>query len=184
MVICMLLHNFFSAALEFKLLDLSYAYDALEPVIDEKTMLVHHTSHLKAYVTGLNKALQEHGELREKGLHELQKGAIKAGQSVLNNGGSRTAAPQGELKSKLESTFGSFDDFKHKYAEACAGVFGSGWVWLGVTKDGALSLESTQNQDNPLMEGVVLSKNAAAKGKSALVPHTRGEPIIPFMGQT
>jgi len=149
---------------------LPYAFDALEPYIDAKTMEIHHDKHHNAYVTNLNKALETHPNLQNKSLEELLSGldslpeAIRA--AVRNNGGGHWnhsffwpilkvnggVAPSGELAAAINSAFGSFADFKTKFAAAGAGRFGSGWAWL-LVKGGKLVIDSTPNQDTPISLG-------------------------------
>lgn len=150
--------------------ELPYAYNALEPHIDAKTMEIHHTKHHQAYVDKLNDALKKAPELDIDvvelmgRLDEIKDEAVKT--AVRNNGGGHAnhslfwqlmspekTEPSDELKSAIESAFGSMDDFKTKFAEAAVGRFGSGWAWL-VVKDGKLAIMSTPNQDNPWMEGL------------------------------
>jgi len=149
---------------------LPYAFDALEPHIDAKTMEIHHDKHHAAYVGNLNKALEGHADLQHKSITELISDfsavpeAIRT--AVRNNGGGHFnhslfwkimkagggGEPTGELGDAIRSAFGSFDDFKTKLGTAGATRFGSGWAWLFV-KDGRLELGSTPNQDSPVMEG-------------------------------
>ena len=148
----------------FTLPGLPYAHDALEPHIDTLTMQIHHGKHHQAYVDNLNKAIAGTGH-ENKTLDELvaQAGAISA--PVRNNGGghwnhsffweslsaSGGGAPSGKLADAIKNTFGSFDEFKTKFAAAGVGRFGSGWAWL-IVQDGKLAISSTPNQDNPLMD--------------------------------
>jgi Fe-Mn family superoxide dismutase len=154
----------------FELPSLPYAHDALEPWIDAKTMEIHHDKHHQAYVTNLNKALETAPALQSMTIEQLIAGlgqvpdAIRI--AVRNNGGGHAnhamfwksmkkgggGEPVGDLASAIASGFGSFTDFKTKFAAAGTGRFGSGWAWL-VVKDGKLLIESTANQDNPIMEG-------------------------------
>ena len=150
----------------FKLPPLPYDYKALEPAIDEATMKFHHDKHFNAYLTNLNKAM----EGKDAGsIVELQKGAIKAGPAVRNNGGGfynhgmffesmtspgKSSEPSPALAKAITDSFGSMDEMKAKFSDAAAKRFGSGWAWLGVTADGKLAITSTPNQDNPLMDGV------------------------------
>ena len=150
---------------------LPYAFDALEPYIDAKTMEIHHDKHHGAYVTNLNKALESAPDLQSKTVEELLANNcaivpenIKT--AVRNNGGghinhsmfwqilapSAGGSPTGNVASAINSAFGSFDTFKEKFGAAATGRFGSGWAWL-ILKDGKLAIESTPNQDNPLMAG-------------------------------
>jgi len=148
----------------FTLPALPYAYDALEPYIDTLTMQIHHDKHHQAYVTNLNNAIA--GTPNEgKSLEELVHAAGTISPAVRNNGGGHWnhtffweilgpnagGTPTGELGDAITSTFGSFDEFKTKFAAAGATRFGSGWAWL-VKVDGKLVISSTPNQDNPLMD--------------------------------
>ncbi|HVX50004.1 MAG TPA: superoxide dismutase [Chitinophagaceae bacterium] len=148
----------------FTLPALPYAFDALEPHIDTLTMQIHHGKHHQAYVTNLNNAIA--GTPNEnKSLEELVKNAGTISAAVRNNGGGHWnhsffweilgpgagGAPTGELADAINAAFGSFEDFKTKFAAAGAGRFGSGWAWL-IKKDGKLEITSTPNQDNPLMD--------------------------------
>ncbi len=154
----------------YKLPDLPYAYDALEPHIDKETMVLHHDKHHNAYVTNLNVALDKHPELKDKTLIEILsdldavpddiRGAVRNhGGGHLNheffwtimspNGG---GVPEGALASAINDTFGSFDAFKEQFLAAAAGVFGSGWAWLVVTDDKKLEVVGTPNQDTPLSD--------------------------------
>src|SRR5258708_4951463 len=131
----------------FTLPPLPYSFDALEPHIDAKTMEIHHDKHHQAYVTNLNKALEGHADLQSKSLEDLLKGmdSLPEGirNAVRNNGGGHWnhslfwtqlkkggGEPKGELADAIKSTFGSFDEFKTKFAAAGVGRFGSGWAWL------------------------------------------------------
>ena len=148
----------------FTLPALPYAYDALEPHIDTLTMQIHHDKHHQAYVDNLNKAIA--GTPNEnKSLEELVKAAGSISPAVRNNGGGHWnhsffweslsknggGTPSGKLADDINSTFGSFDEFKTKFNAAGATRFGSGWAWL-ILKDGKLEVTSTPNQDNPLMD--------------------------------
>ncbi|ABS74694.1 MULTISPECIES: superoxide dismutase SodA [Bacteria] len=153
----------------YKLPELPYAYDALEPHIDKETMTIHHTKHHNTYVTNLNKAI-EGSALAEKSVDELVADLNAVPEdirtAVRNNGGGHAnhslfwtllspnggGEPTGELAEEIKSTFGSFDQFKEKFAAAAAGRFGSGWAWL-VVNNGKLEITSTPNQDSPLSEG-------------------------------
>lgn len=146
---------------------LPYAYDALEPHIDAKTMEIHHTKHHQTYVDNANKAL-EGTEWADKPVEELlpQIGSLPSDKqtAVRNNAGGHAnhslfweimtpggaSQPGGELASAIDSAFGSFDAFKEKFEEAAKGRFGSGWAWL-VSDGGTLKVVSTANQDSPLM---------------------------------
>jgi Fe-Mn family superoxide dismutase len=149
----------------FTLPALPYAHDALEPYIDKLTMEIHHGKHHQAYVDNLNKALA--GTPNEnKSLEDLVKTAGSISPAVRNNGGGHWNhsffweslkpagsgnAPSGKLAESIDAAFGSFDEFKTKFATAGVGRFGSGWAWL-IEKDGKLEISSTPNQDNPLMD--------------------------------
>ncbi len=149
---------------KFELPALTYSYDALEPYIDKATMEIHHTKHHQAYVNNLNKAI-EGTDLEGKTLEEMFSIISKLPVAVRNNGGGHwnhdlfwklmspggAKEPSGTLLDDINSTFGSFDDFKKKFNEAAIGRFGSGWAWL-VKADGKLVITSTPNQDNPLMD--------------------------------
>ncbi len=147
----------------FTLPKLPYAYAALEPAIDAQTMEIHHGKHHQAYVDKLN-ATGVEGDL-DKLLSDLDKVPESVRTAVRNNGGGhwnhsffwRVLAkngegPSGELKTALEKEFGGLEQFKTKFSETAVGRFGSGWAWL-VADQGKLSIMSTPNQDNPLMEG-------------------------------
>lgn len=150
--------------MSFTLAPLPYAYDALEPYIDAETMTIHHDKHHQAYVTNLNNAIA--GTPNEgKTIEELVAVAGTISPAVRNNGGGHWnhtffwdslaaasgAAPSGDLAAAIDAAFGSFDEFKTKFAAAGATRFGSGWAWL-IVKDGKLEVSSTPNQDNPLMD--------------------------------
>lgn len=158
---------------------LDYAYDALEPHIDARTMEIHHTKHHQAYLDNLVKALEsvwndkefdtkDIVELLEKiGSGDFDKKDIET--AVRNNGGGFInhnhfwkvlspdggGEPKGELKAKIDEQFGSFDKFKEEFANAAKGRFGSGWAWLVKDSAGKLAVTSTPNQDSPVMEGHV-----------------------------
>ncbi|MBA3341794.1 MAG: superoxide dismutase [Gemmatimonadaceae bacterium] len=154
----------------FQLPDLPYGHDALEPHIDAATMQIHHGKHHQTYVNNLNAAIEKAPELAGKSLDELMRGINDVPESVRtavrNNGGGHWnhsmfwkvmspgggGNPEGEIASAIDAAFGAFDKFKEQWAAAGAGRFGSGWVWL-VNDGGKLSITSTPNQDNPLMEG-------------------------------
>jgi Fe-Mn family superoxide dismutase len=150
----------------FKLPELGYAYDALEPHIDAKTMEIHHTKHHAGYTNNLNKAI-EGTDLENKSIDEILSNLDMNNTAVRNNGGGyynhnlfwNVMNPEnkgrlsGELKDEIEKTFGSVDAFKDLFAKAAQTRFGSGWAWL-VVNDGKLEVCSTPNQDNPLMPNV------------------------------
>jgi Fe-Mn family superoxide dismutase len=147
---------------------LPYSPEALEPYIDAETMRIHHGKHHQAYVNNLNKALEGHPQLQEKTALELLLGLNSVPESirtaVRNQGGGHVnhtffwtcmkpnagGTPDGALAEEINASFGSFDEFKGQFAKAAAGVFGSGWAWLAVGKDGKLVITSTPNQDNPI----------------------------------
>lgn len=149
----------------FELPALPYATDALEPHIDKQTMEIHHGKHHQAYVTNLNKALEGKPEAGQS-IDEIIKNISKFPPAVRNNGGghfnhslfwevigpNKGGEPKGELADAINAAFGSFADFKTKFAEAGATRFGSGWAWLSVGPDKKLVVSSTPNQDNPLMD--------------------------------
>jgi Fe-Mn family superoxide dismutase len=150
---------------------LPYPSDALEPFIDKQTMEIHHGKHHAAYVTNLNKALEQAPQLADRPLHELLVNNLAAvpeaiKTAVRNNGGGAHnhahfwqmmrpkggGPPKGNLANAVNSTFGGFDKFKEQFGAAAATRFGSGWAWL-VKNAGRLEVYSTANQDSPLMEG-------------------------------
>lgn len=154
----------------YTLPDLPYAYDALEPYIDEETMHLHHDKHHNTYVTNLNAAVEKHPELGEKSVEELISDLSAIPEdirtAVRNNGGGHAnhtffwnimapnagGEPVGELKDAIDEKFGSFDAFKDEFKTAATGRFGSGWAWL-VVNNGILEVTSTPNQDSPLSDG-------------------------------
>jgi Fe-Mn family superoxide dismutase len=149
---------------------LPYDYNALEPHIDEQTMRIHHDKHHGAYVTNLNAALEKHPELQNKSVEDLLRGINSVPEAirtaVRNNGGGHAnhtmfweimgpgkgGQPTGRVGDAIKSSFGDFDTFKKQFADAAAKRFGSGWAWL-LDVGGKLVVESTANQDSPLMEG-------------------------------
>lgn len=148
--------------MSFELPQLPYAYDALEPHIDARTMEIHHSKHHNGYTNNLNNAIA--GTAFEgKSIEEILKGCADS-PAVRNNGGgfwnhrlfwevmspNGGGEPTGDIASAINSTFGSFAEFKDAFAKAAATRFGSGWAWLCVT-DGKLEVCSTPNQDNPIM---------------------------------
>jgi Fe-Mn family superoxide dismutase len=154
----------------FELPALPYAYNALEPHIDEQTMRIHHDKHHGTYVTNLNAAIEKHSELAGKSVDDLIRGITSVPEdirtAVRNNGGGHAnhtmfweimgpgggGTPAGALGDAIASTFGSFEAFKDQVNKAALARFGSGWAWL-VDAGGKLTIESTANQDNPMMEG-------------------------------
>ncbi|SIT82076.1 superoxide dismutase [Edaphobacillus lindanitolerans] len=153
----------------FKLPELPYAYDALEPHIDKETMEIHHTKHHNTYVTNLNAAV-EGTDLADKSIEEVLRNFDSVPEekktAVRNNGGGHAnhslfwqllspnggGEPAGELAEAISKKFGSFDKFKEEFETAAKGRFGSGWAWL-VVNNGDIEVVSTANQDSPLMEG-------------------------------
>jgi len=154
----------------YSLPSLPYAYDALEPHFDARTMEIHHTKHHQAYINNVNAAL-EGSDLLKHSVEDLMRNIdlvpADKKQAVINNGGGHAnhslfwtilapnagGAPSDDLASAIDAAFGSFDAFKEKFATAGATRFGSGWAWLVVTADGSLEVMSTANQDSPLMHG-------------------------------
>jgi len=154
---------------KFELPELGYAYDALEPHIDARTMEIHHSKHHNTYVTNVNAALEgsEHeGKSLEELLQNLDSLPANIQTAVRNNGGGHWnhsffwkllkkndgAVPTGELASAIDESFGSFEAFKDAFAKAATTRFGSGWAWL-IVDGGKLAVVSTPNQDTPVMEG-------------------------------
>ncbi len=158
-------------AYPFQLPDLGYAYDALEPHIDARTMEIHHGKHHAGYTSKLNAALEGHETLQARSADELLRNLESLPEdiqgAVRNNGGGYVnhalfwdimtpggaSAPSGDLAAAIDSAFGSLDDFKAKLVGAAGGQFGSGWGWLVVDGDGSLACYSTANQDSPFMQG-------------------------------
>jgi Fe-Mn family superoxide dismutase len=154
----------------YKLDALQYPYDALEPVIDQKTVEVHHGKHHQTYVNNLNKAIEEL-DLKEQTIEELLKdlGQVpeERRQAVINHGGGHynhlvywetmtpggAKEPQGELAKAIDDVFGSFEKFKEAFEKAGAGQFGSGWAWLVMDK-GELKIVQSSNQDSPVSKGM------------------------------
>lgn len=156
----------------YSLPSLSYSYDALEPHIDALTMEIHHTKHHQTYIDNLNKALEKYPDLQKKDLNELLMNLDQVPQevrnAVKNHGGGHAnhslfwtymspqggGQPSGELAQKINEKFGSFEEFKQQFNDKAKSVFGSGWAWLCLDKDGALVLITTGNQDSPLSQGL------------------------------
>lgn len=148
----------------FELPNLDYAFNALEPHIDARTMEIHHGKHHQAYVTNLNNAVKD-TPAADLSLEEIVKNISQYSVAVRNNGGGHYnhslfwkvigpnggRAPQGELAAAINEAFGSFEDFKTQFNTAATTRFGSGWAWL-VVSNGKLVISSTPNQDNPLMD--------------------------------
>ncbi|ERI92206.1 superoxide dismutase, Mn [Clostridiales bacterium oral taxon 876 str. F0540] len=155
----------------FKLPNLPYSYDALEPYIDTQTMMVHHDKHHAAYVEKLNEAVNKYPELKDKSLEYLLSNLDKlpndVKEAIRNNGGGhynhslfwtimgkdKGGEPKGKLKEDIVKSFGSFDNFKKEFKTAALNRFGSGWAWLIKDRDGKLKVISTPNQDSPIMVG-------------------------------
>ena len=154
----------------FQLPDLPYGFDALEPHIDTATMQIHHGKHHQAYINNLNAAIEKAPELAGKSLDDLVRGIDSVPESVRtavrNNGGGHWnhskfwtwmapgagGEPGGEVGRAINDAFGGFDKFKEQFAKACTGRFGSGWAWLIADAGGGLSIDSTPNQDTPVMQ--------------------------------
>jgi Fe-Mn family superoxide dismutase len=153
--------------MSFELPKLPYAYDALEPYIDAKTMEIHHTKHHNGYTTNLNNAIAG-TDLEGKTILDILQNLDMKNAAVRNNGGgfynhdlfwkvmspNGGGEPSGALASAIDAAFGSFESFKDVFSKAAATRFGSGWAWLCVHKGGKVEVCSTPNQDNPLMPGV------------------------------
>lgn len=151
----------------FELPNLGYAYDALEPNIDAKTMEIHHSKHHNGYTTKLNGAIAG-TDLEGKSIEDILNTLDMSNGAVRNNGGgfynhslfwtvmnpSNKGELSGDLKNAIMEAFGSFDAFKDTFSNAAATQFGSGWAWLCVLPGGKVEVCSTPNQDNPLMPGV------------------------------
>lgn len=155
----------------YTLPDLPYAYDALEPHFDARTMEIHHTKHHAGYVAKVNAALEGTkfaDQAIEDVLSNISELPTDKVQAVINNGGGHAnhslfwtilspnggGEPTGELAEAINSTFGSFEKFKEEFSNAAATRFGSGWAWLSVDADGKLKVHSTANQDSPIMDGL------------------------------
>lgn len=154
----------------YSLPQLPYAYNALEPHIDARTMEIHHTKHHQAYINNVNTAL-EGSPLADKPIDDLIRGLSSVPEAiqtaVRNNGGGHAnhslfwtilspnggGTPSGDLAAAISAKFGSFDSFREQFNKAAATRFGSGWAWLSVSGDGSLVVESTPNQDSPLSVG-------------------------------
>ena len=157
----------------FTLPELPYAYDALEPYLDAKTMEIHHSKHHQAYVDNLNKALEKYPELGSKSIEDILKDTNsipeEIRQAVINHGGGHAnhsffwsimgpkskAKPEGELLENINSTFGDFSKFKEQFSAKAMGVFGSGWAFLILTPDKKLALKRHSFQNSPLSDGNV-----------------------------
>jgi Fe-Mn family superoxide dismutase len=151
----------------FELPSLAYAYDALEPHIDARTMEIHHSKHHNGYTTNLNNAIAD-TPLAEQSIEEILKNLDLDNKAVRNNGGgyynhrlfwevmspNGGGLPSGNLAAAIDNAFGSFEEFKAAFAQAAATQFGSGWAWLCVHADGSVKVCASVNQDNPLMPGI------------------------------
>jgi Fe-Mn family superoxide dismutase len=149
----------------FQLPPLPYANNALEPHFDALTMEIHHDRHHAAYVNNLNSAIEAAPHLAESTIEELMVGVGKLSPAIRNNGGGHYnhslfwkllkpnggGEPTGRLGEDIKATFGSFEKFKEEFAKAAVSRFGSGWAWL-IVADGKLTITSTANQDNPIMD--------------------------------
>ena len=158
--------------MSFSLPSLNYSAEALEPHIDARTMEIHHGKHHQTYIDKLNAALSGHNELNNKAIEDLISDLSAIPESirsaVRNNGGghfnhtffwkcispSGGGLPSGPLADAISSSFGNLDALKDQFAQAALTRFGSGWAWLIKKDDGSLSVTSTPNQDNPLMDGI------------------------------
>lgn len=165
---------------EYKLPDLPYDYAALEPYFDEETMRLHHDKHHATYVANLNAAVAKYPDFfanftkddASDVLIDLNAVPEEVRETVRNNGGGHAnhsffweilrpakgdeiTHPTGELAEEINKTFGSFDEFREKFANAAKSRFGSGWAWLAVNGDGELAITSTANQDSPLSLGQI-----------------------------
>lgn len=167
------LHTFGDQKYPYSLPTLPYAYNALEPHIDEATMNIHHTKHHQAYINSLNECLEKNPDFQNKSLVDLiahTKVLPESIQKVVENHGGGHAnhsmfwlimspqgggQPDGELAQAIDKTFGSFENFKKLFIEAAKTRFGSGWAWLCVDSDNNLVITSTANQDNPIMDGLI-----------------------------
>ena len=151
----------------FTLPELGYAYDALEPAIDARTMEIHHTKHHQAYINNLNNAIAG-TDLEHKSIDEILRNLDMTNMAVRNNGGgyynhnlfweimnpNDKGELSGKLKDAIEKAFGSYEAFAEKFAAAATTRFGSGWAWLCVHADGSVDICSSANQDNPIMPGI------------------------------
>lgn len=155
----------------FKVKELSYCYDALEPYIDKETMIIHHNKHYKNYVNKLNIAIKNYPSLYNYSLTDLLTNLDSipesVSQTIKNNGGgvynhefffaimtNKKTSPSGELKKSINKDFGSFDNFKEEFKKNALDVFGSGWTWLVSDSNGNLSIINTPNQDTPISQNL------------------------------
>ena len=155
----------------YKLPDLGYASDALEPHVDAQTMEIHHGKHHQAYINNLNAALEKHPEIQQRPVEDLLRSLSQVPEeirtAVRNNGGGYlnhnlfweimtpggATQPGGELAQRINESFGSFDGFRDQFEKSATSRFGSGWAWLAADASGRLHVFSTANQDHPLIEG-------------------------------
>lgn len=151
----------------FELPALSYAYNALEPHIDARTMEIHHSKHHNGYTTNLNNAIAD-TPLADQSIEEILKNLDLENKAVRNNSGGYYnhrlfwevmspdggGLPSGSLATAIDNAFGSFEEFKSAFAKAAATQFGSGWAWLCVQANGSVEVCASANQDNPLMPGI------------------------------
>ncbi len=155
--------------MKHELPNLGYSYDALEPYFDKETMQLHHTKHHQAYIDKLNAALEKHPNLQNRDVDDLLKDLNNIPEdirtAIRNHGGGhynhsiwwpmlkKNTKFSGDIAKAIEKTFGSYDEFKKKFTENALSVFGSGWGWLVVDKNGKLEIVKTANQDSPISEG-------------------------------
>ncbi|MGC9599129.1 MAG: superoxide dismutase [Minisyncoccia bacterium] len=160
--------------MKYELPKLPYAYDALEPYLDAKTMEIHHAKHHQAYVNNLNAALEKHPEIADRSLEELLRSLDSVPEdirtAVHNHGGGHAnhsffwvtmagpdngggGEPSGKIGDAIAQAFGGFPKFKEEFTKAAGGVFGSGWAWLVRDANGKLTVTTTPNQDSPLTKG-------------------------------
>lgn len=159
----------------YSLPKLSYSYSALEPYIDAKTMEIHHTKHHAAYIDNLNKALEKVPQWKNRELEEIFRNINDFSEEIktiiINNGGGHynhsffwqimgpknqvKPEPEGDLKKAIEKNFGSFEKFRELFSKTALSLFGSGWAWLGLQRNGNLIVHSTPNQNPPLMEDLI-----------------------------
>lgn len=165
-------NNFANEQGEFALPKLNYGYDAVEECVDAQTMELHYTKHHQTYVTNLNGAVKQHPELAKMSVEEILLNFDKVPDSIKgvirNHGGghanhclywsiltsaNKTGNPSKDLLAQIDKYFGNYDNFKAKLTDCCVKTFGSGWGWVSVNPQGELVIESTPNQDSPLMKG-------------------------------
>ncbi|SCY37977.1 superoxide dismutase [Alkaliphilus peptidifermentans] len=155
----------------YKLPELNYFYDSLEPYIDKETMEIHHSKHHQGYINNLNAALEGHAKLSDMDIEDLlqylDQVPTEIYWAVRNNGGgyynhdifwnvlspNGGGEPKGDLLEEINNTFGSFQQFQDSFNKAATTRFGSGWAWLIINSEGKLEITSTPNQDNPIMDG-------------------------------